>query len=148
MRHNVFGKQLSRDTGQRQALLKGLAGALIRSEAIETTEAKAKASAALIEKLITKAKKAGLVNIRQIEEVIVDKSLVHKLVHEIAPRFKSRTGGYLKLIKLGTRTGDNAPMVRMELSAGEVVAVSSPEPVKETTKASPKKVVKQKKSNK
>jgi large subunit ribosomal protein L17 len=143
MRHNVFGKQLSRDTGQRQALLKGLAGALIRSEAIETTEAKAKASIALIEKLITKAKKATLSDIRQIEEVIIDKSLVGKLVHDIAPRFKSRTGGYLKLIKLGVRSGDNAPMVRMEFTPGEPVVVT---PAPEAP--APKKTVKAKKTTK
>jgi len=115
MRHNVFGKQLSRDTGQRQALLKGLAGALIRSEAIETTETKAKAAQNLIDKLIAKAVKGKLPDIRQIESVIVDKSLVQKLVTEIAPRFKGRQGGFTRLIKLGTRAGDNAPMVRMEL---------------------------------
>jgi large subunit ribosomal protein L17 len=117
MHHNIFGKQLNRDTGQRQALLKGLAGALIRSEAIETTEAKAKAALGLIEKLITKAKTGSLTDIRHIESVITDKSLVQKLVHDVAPRFKNRSGGYLRLIKLGTRTGDNAPMVRMELTS-------------------------------
>jgi large subunit ribosomal protein L17 len=116
MRHNVFGKQLNRDTGQRQALLKGLAGALIRSEAIETTEAKAKAAQGLIEKLISKAKTGTLSDIRHIESVIADKALIQKLVQEIAPRFKNRSGGYLRLIKLGTRTGDNAPIVRMEFT--------------------------------
>jgi large subunit ribosomal protein L17 len=131
MRHNVFGKQLSRDTGQRQALLKGLAGALIRSEAIETTETKAKASVSLIEKLITKAKKAGLSEVRQIEEVIVDKDLVQKLVQQIAPRFKDRAGGYIRLIKLGNRVGDNAPMVRMEFTAQSAAVV----PDKPETKA-------------
>ncbi len=114
MPHNVFGKKLNRDTGQRQALLKGLAGALIRSEAIETTEAKAKAAQPLIEKLITQARRARLNDVRQIEKVILDKELVHKLVHDIAPRFKTRPGGYLRLVKLGNRTGDNTPMVRLE----------------------------------
>src|SRR3989344_3974179 len=116
MHHNVFGKKLNRDTGQRQALLKGLAGALIRSEAIETTEAKAKAAVGLIEKLVTKAKKGSLADIRHIESVISDKLLVQKLIHGIAPRFKSRTGGYIRLIKLGFRAGDNASMVRMEFT--------------------------------
>jgi large subunit ribosomal protein L17 len=131
MRHNVFGKQLNRDTGQRQALLKGLAGALIRSEAIETTEAKAKAAVSLIEKLITKAKTASLNDVRQIETVITDKSLIQKLVSDIAPRFKNRAGGYLRLIKLGSRVGDNAPMVRMEFtSAGAPVSSPTPKPAK------------------
>jgi large subunit ribosomal protein L17 len=147
MRHNVFGKQLSRDTGQRQALLKGLAGALIRSEAIETTETKAKAAVSLIEKLIAKAKKGGLSDIRQIEEVIVDKALVQKLVQEIAPRFKSKSGGYIRLIKLGNRVGDNASMVRMELVAHSMPAtvtdtketLSGEESKKETKKVVNKK---------
>lgn len=114
MRHSIFGTQLNRDTNQRQALLKGLAGAIIRSEAIETTEAKGKAAIGLIESLITKAKRARLTDIRLIEQVVPDKALVEKLVHEIAPRFKNRPGGYLRLVKLGNRRGDNAPMIRLE----------------------------------
>lgn len=126
MRHNVFGKQLSRDTGQRQALLKGLAGALIRSESIETTETKAKAAQSLIDKLIAKAIKGKLNDIRQIETVIPDKALVQKLVSEIAPRFKGRPGGFTRLIKLGIRAGDNAPIVRMELVSAAIIQASEP----------------------
>jgi large subunit ribosomal protein L17 len=122
MRHNIFGKQLNRDTGQRQALLKGLAGALIRSEAIETTQAKAEAARGLIEKLITQARRATLNDIRQVESVINSKELVDKLVHDIAPRFTGRPGGYLRLVKLGSRVGDNAPMVRIELVAKQLPA--------------------------
>jgi large subunit ribosomal protein L17 len=132
MRHNVFGKQLSRDTGQRQALLKGLAGALIRSEAIETTETKAKAAQDLIEKLISKAIKGKLSDIRHIESVIVDGTLVQKLVSEIAPRFKNRAGGYTRIINLGTRTGDNAPMVRMELVAASEIKPTAPAIIKKS----------------
>src|SRR3972149_3689793 len=117
MSHQVFGTKLSRDTDQRQALLKGLAGALIRSESIETTEAKAKAARDLIEKLITQAKRGTLHDIRQIEAVVADKDLVNKLVTDIAPRFSKRSGGYLRLVKTGFRVGDNAPLVRMELVA-------------------------------
>ena len=105
---------LSRDTNQRQALLKGLVGALIRSEAIETTEAKAKAVRGLVDSLVTQARKGTLASVRQVEKTVADKDLVHKLVHEIAPRFKSRSGGYTRLIKTGRRSGDNAPLVRME----------------------------------
>lgn len=133
MRHNVFGKQLSRDTGHRQALLKGLAGAIIRSEAIETTQAKALAAKGLIEKLVTKARRGNLNDIREIEAVIPNKELVHKLVHEIAPRFKSRSGGYLRLIKLGARSGDNAAMVRMEFLSQ---AKSAPPPPPAADKSS------------
>lgn len=146
MRHNVFGKQLNRDTGQRQALLKGLAGALIRSEAIETTEAKAKAAVSMIEKLITKAKSAGLTDIRHIESVLTDKTLIQKLVTEIAPRFKDRKGGFLRLIKLGSRSGDNASMVRMEFTAASVPEVPvAAKPVKTPVKKT-KTVRKSKKS--
>lgn len=127
MPHSVFGRKLSRDTDQRLALLKGLAGALIRSEAIETTEAKGKAARDLIENLITKARRATLNDIRQIESVIIDHDLVHKLVHDIAPRFKNRAGGYLRLIKLGNRLGDNAPMIRMEL-VSEALVPQKPKP--------------------
>ena len=117
MPHNIFGTKLNRDTNQRQALLKGLVGALLRSEAIETTEAKAQAVRGLVEKLITLARKKTLSNIRQIESVVIDKDLVSKLVSEIAPRFATRPGGYTRFIKMGRRSGDNAPMVRMEFVA-------------------------------
>jgi large subunit ribosomal protein L17 len=128
MAHQVFGTKLNRDTDQRLALLKGLVGALVRSEAIETTEAKAKAVKGLVEDIITKARRGNVSDIRKIEEIVSDKDLLHKLVHNIAPRFAGRTGGYTRLIKLGNRMGDNAPMVRMEFVAGQVEA-----PAVETT---------------
>lgn len=122
MIHSVFGTKLSRDTNQRQALLKGLVGAMIRSLAIETTEAKAKAVRGLIEDLITKAKRASLTDMRLIESVIADKELIDKLVHNIAPRIKSKSGGYTRIIKKGFRVGDNAPIVRLELILNDGVA--------------------------
>lgn len=125
MIHSVFGTKLSRDTNQRQALLKGLVGAMIRSLAIETTEAKAKAVRGLIEDLITKAKRATLNDIRLIETVVADKELIDKLVHNIAPRIKSKSGGYTKMIKKGYRVGDNAPIVRMELILNDEVVKKS-----------------------
>lgn len=130
MPHNVFGIKLSRDTDQRQALLKGLVGALIRSEAIETTEAKAKATQSLVEKLVTHARRATLNDIRQIESTIADKELIDKLVHTIAPRYKSRPGGYTRLIKLGNRSGDNAPMVKMEFITIEAPVVKTKAKIK------------------
>lgn len=138
MSHNTFGKKLNRDTGQRQALLKGLAGALIRSEAIETTQAKAEAARTLIEKLITQAKRASLSDIRDIEGVILDKDLVFKLVHVIAPRYSTRAGGYMRFVKLGNRSGDNAPMVRMELVAEKASAGTKAIDVPVVSKASAK----------
>lgn len=138
MSHNVFGTKLSRDTDQRKALLKGLAGAMIRSEAIETTEAKAKAARDLIENLITHAKSAKLSDIRTIESVVADKELIDKLVHNIAPRFATRKGGYLRLIKTGFRVGDNAPLVRMEFTEAQPVVVPAAKPVKKPVVAKKK----------
>jgi large subunit ribosomal protein L17 len=135
MPHQIFGTKLSRDTGQRQALLKGLAGAMIRSESIETTVAKAEAAKILIEKLVTQAKRATVSDIRNIEAVIVNKDLVYKLVHDIAPRYKTRPGGYLRLVKLGSRTGDNAPMVKMEFVSAPAPASPVAAPKKTTVKA-------------
>jgi large subunit ribosomal protein L17 len=134
MAHNVFVIKLSRDTNQRQALLKGLVGALIRSERIETTAAKATATKSLVEKLVTKARRATLNDIRLIESVVSDRDLVSKLVHDIAPRLSSRPGGYTRLIKLGNRAGDNAPMVRMEFVT-DATPAPTPSP---KTKAKPK----------
>lgn len=142
MRHNVYGAKLSRDTNQRQALLKGLAGALIRSESIETTEAKAKAARDLIEKLITQAKRGSLNDIRQIEAVVVDKDLVDKLVNNIAPRFAKKNGGYLRLTKTGFRVGDNAPLVRMELTVSALaqpVAAEKEKPAEKKAASTPAK---------
>lgn len=130
MIHSVFGTKLSRDTNQRQALLKGLVGAMIRSLAIETTEAKAKAVRGLIEDLITKAKRATLNDVRLIETVVADKELIDKLVHNIAPRIKSKSGGYTKMIKKGYRVGDNAPIVRMELILNDEVVEKPAKEVK------------------
>lgn len=144
MIHSVFGTKLSRDTNQRQALLKGLVGALIRSKAIETTEAKAKAVQGLVEVLITKAIRGTMNDLRAIEEVVSDKELVDKLAHEIAPRIKSKSGGYTRLIKKGFRIGDNAPMVRMELIMNDAVVAPVVEAPKEKVKKVAKKVAKKK----
>ena len=102
-------------------MLANLTASLIAAEAIETTEAKAKALRPIAEKLITKAKKANdgdaasIHRIRQIQGYLGDKEMTHKLVADIAPRFADRNGGYLRILKLGPRQGDNAPMARVEL---------------------------------
>ena len=98
-----------------------LAASLIAAEGIVTTEAKAKALRPIAEKLITKAKKARdedslrVHRIRQIQGYLGDKEMTHKLVNEVAPRYEDRNGGYLRILKLGPRQGDNAPMARIEL---------------------------------
>ena len=92
-----------------------LVASLVAAEAIVTTEAKAKALRPVAEKLITKAKKGGLHRTRDIQAYLNDKEMTYKLVHEVAPRYAERPGGYTRILKLGPRHGDNAPMARIEL---------------------------------
>jgi large subunit ribosomal protein L17 len=103
-------------------MLANMAASLVAAEAITTTEAKAKALRPIAEKLITKAKKASdtedagsLHRIREIQAYLGDKEMTYKLVHEVAPRYLERPGGYTRILKLGPRHGDNAPMARIEL---------------------------------
>lgn len=126
MRHRVKGKHLKRDTGQRAALRLALATALLKHERIRTTEAKAEFVRAYVEKLITTAKQglaaaeadpARGVHARRIaaSRLNNDRELVQKLFDDIAPRFAERPGGYTRMLKLGPRKGDAAPMVLLEL---------------------------------
>ena len=102
-------------------MMANLTASLIAAEGIVTTEAKAKALRPIAEKLITKAKKAQegeplrIHRIRQIQGYLGDKEMTHKLVADVAPRYLERNGGYLRILKLGPRQGDNAPMARIEL---------------------------------
>ena len=113
MRKNVFGRQLKRDTNERKALFKGLMSALVLKERIKTTEEKAKAIRGQVEKLVAKAKKKGEAS-RSILSAYLLPNALDKMIKEIAPRFKERHGGYVRIIKLGRRFGDNAAMVLME----------------------------------
>ena len=92
-----------------------LAASLFAAEGIVTTEAKAKALRPIAEKLITKAKKGGLHNHRQVVAYMRDKEMASKLFDDIGPRYAERPGGYTRILKLGPRQGDNAPMARIEL---------------------------------
>ncbi|MEY4365234.1 MAG: ribosomal protein [Actinomycetota bacterium] len=102
-------------------MMANLAASLFAAEGIVTTEAKAKALRPVAEKLITKAKKAqggtalDIHRIRQIQAVLGDKEMTAKLLKEVAPRYMNRNGGYTRILKLGTRSGDAAPMARIEL---------------------------------
>ncbi len=96
-------------------MMANLAASLFAAEAIVTTEAKAKALRPVIEKVITKGKKGGLHNHRQVVSFIRDKDMAFKLFDEIGPRYAERNGGYTRILKLGHRSGDNAPMARIEL---------------------------------
>ena len=97
-------------------MLANLASSLIISDvgAITTTEAKAKALRPYVEKLVTKAKHGGVHKQRQVVATIHDKDATHKLFAEIGPRYADRNGGYTRILKLGPRPGDNAPMARIE----------------------------------
>ncbi len=92
-----------------------LVASLVAAEAIVTTEAKAKAVRPIAEKVITKAKKGGLHNHRQILALLRDQEIADKLMEEIGPRYVDRPGGYTRILKIGPRKGDNAPMARIEL---------------------------------
>jgi large subunit ribosomal protein L17 len=109
------GHRLGSDASHQKALLGNLVASLIAAEYLVTTEAKAKAMRPLAERMITKAKRGGVHNQRQVVAVIRDKDMAHKLFEEIGPRYANRNGGYLRILKLGTRHGDNAPMARVEL---------------------------------
>ncbi len=102
-------------------MMANLAASLFAAEGIVTTEAKAKALRPVAEKLITKAKKAQdddalrVHRIRQIQAYLGDREMTAKLVDQVAPRYLQRAGGYTRILKLGPRQGDNAPMARIEL---------------------------------
>lgn len=115
MRHKIAGRKLSRATGHRMALYRNLVTDLLRYEKIVTTEAKAKEARSLAEKMITLGKKGGLPARRQALVVVYDKDVVNKLFTELGPRYAQRAGGYTRVVKLGPRLGDGAPMAQLEL---------------------------------
>ena len=96
-------------------MMANLVASLVAAEAIVTTEAKAKALRPIAEKMITKAKKGGLHNHRQIIAFLGDVEMADKLMTDVGPRYSSRPGGYTRILKLEPRQGDNAPMARIEL---------------------------------
>jgi large subunit ribosomal protein L17 len=103
------------DAAHQKAMMANLAASLFAAEAIVTTEAKAKALRPVAEKLITKAAKGGMHRHRQLISQLRDVEIAQKLIDDIGPRYASRPGGYTRILKLGPRHGDNAPMARIEL---------------------------------
>jgi len=103
------------DAAHQKLMMANLAASLFAAEGIVTTEAKAKALRPVAEKLITKAKKGGVHRHRQVVSYLGDKEMASKLFSDIAPRYAERPGGYTRILKLGPRQGDNAPMARIEL---------------------------------
>ena len=109
------GHRLGSDPSHQKAMLGNLVASLIAAEYLVTTEARAKALRPVAEKMITKAKKGGVHNQRQVVSFIRDKDMASKLFSDIGPRYADRPGGYTRILKLGPRPGDNAPMARIEL---------------------------------
>ena len=109
------GRRFGGDPAHQKAMFGNMVASLIAAEAIVTTEARAKALRPVAEKMITKARKGGLHNHRQVVAFIRDKEMASKLFEEIGPRYADRAGGYTRILKLGPRDGDNAPMARIEL---------------------------------
>ena len=109
------GVRFGGNAGHQRLLMANLVASLVAAEGIVTTEAKAKALRPIAEKIITKARKGGLHNHRQVLAYLGDQEITAKLMDDIGPRYASRPGGYTRILKLGPRQGDNAPMARIEL---------------------------------
>ncbi|MEW5853574.1 MAG: 50S ribosomal protein L17 [Myxococcota bacterium] len=122
MRHAKAGKKLSRTKAHRRALFRNLATALFLHERIQTTEAKAKALRPVAERLITLGRRGDLHARRLAAGMLTDPAAVEKLFSELGARFKSRNGGYTRIIKLGNRLGDAAPLSVIELVDAKVGA--------------------------
>jgi large subunit ribosomal protein L17 len=116
MAHLIDGRKLGRKTGPRKALYKSLIVAVLRYEQIKTTEARAKEIKGQVERVITLAKDGSLASRRRIVSELPNEPLViDKLINEIAPKYADRSSGYTRIVRLGLRAGDAAPMVQLEL---------------------------------
>ena len=128
MRHRHGLRKLNRTSEHRLAMFRNLCNSLIRHEAIKTTLPKAKELRRLVEPLITLGKEPTLANRRLAFDRTRDRAIVTKLFGELGPRYKARPGGYTRILKMGYRVGDNAPLAFVEL-------VDRPEPVEAGTEA-------------
>ena len=115
MRHKVKSQRFDRPTDQRLAMFRGMVTDLLKHEQIKTTEAKAKAVRGLAEKMITLGKSNSLPARRQVLAYVYDKDVVRKVFDDLGPRYSARPGGYTRIVKLGPRLGDGAPVVQLEL---------------------------------
>jgi len=114
VRHQKTGRKLGRDSAHRKALYANLTAALIEHGRIRTTEAKAKEVRPIAEQIITLGKRGDVHAHRQAVAFLRSKSVAHMLFAEVAPRFADRPGGYTRIVKLGARQGDAAPMAYLE----------------------------------
>jgi large subunit ribosomal protein L17 len=143
MRHQLSGRQLSRNSSHRKALMRNMCAALLRAETIRTTLPKAKELRRVVEPLITLGKDDSLAGRRRAWTTLRDDALVVKLFEDIGPRFRSRPGGYTRILKMGPRPGDAAPMALMQLVEGEAPAPApagdAPAKGRKKKEAAPKK---------
>jgi large subunit ribosomal protein L17 len=122
MRHHLSGRQLSRNSSHRHALMRNLSVSLLRHETIRTTLPKAKELRRVVEPLITLAKSDGEANRRVAFSRLRDAEVVEKLFADLGPRFKTRPGGYTRILRMLPRPGDSAPMALMQLVESAAVA--------------------------
>ena len=115
MKHNIKNKKLNRTSSHRKSLFMNLSNALIKHEQITTTLPKAKELKRFIEKIITLGKKGSLESRRKTISILQDQKMTKKIFDILADRYKNRSGGYTRIIKLGNRFGDNAPTAVIEL---------------------------------
>ena len=128
MRHGHGLRKLNRTSSHRLAMLRNMMNSLIAHEAIKTTVPKAKELRRVVEPMITLAKESTLANRRLAFDRLRDRDSVSKLFDVLGPRFKARPGGYTRILKMGFRVGDNAPMALVELvERTEVAATDTPE---------------------
>ena len=118
MRHLNSGRKLSRNSSHRWAMMRNMVTSLLREEKIQTTDPKAKELRRWVDRMITLGKEGSLHARRQALSIIQDKAVVHKLFETIASRFQNRPGGYTRIIKIGRRHGDAAPVSLIELVSG------------------------------
>jgi large subunit ribosomal protein L17 len=139
MRHHLSGRQLSRNSSHRHALMRNMSVSLLRYETIRTTLPKAKELRRVVEPLITLAKSDGDANRRLAFARLRDAEVVEKLFADLGPRFKARPGGYTRILRMVPRPGDCAPMALMQL-------VEGPAPAEATSEEPPRKRTRKKKA--
>ena len=127
MRHGHGLRKLNRTSSHRKAMLQNMMNSLIEHEAIKTTVPKAKELRRVVEPMITLAKIDTVANRRLAFDRLRDRAMVTKLFNDLGPRFNARPGGYTRILKMGYRVGDNAPMALVELVDGPVVVAAKEE---------------------
>ena len=145
MKHNIKNKKLNKTSSHRKAMFMNMSNALIKHEQITTTLAKAKELRRFVEKIVTLGKKGDLISRRKTISTLQDNKMTQKVFSILADRYKNRSGGYTRIIKLGNRFGDNAPTAVIEfvdrdenakgLDRGPVLEQKSTEEVEEQPQA-------------